>query len=86
MNQETLDLLAKAEAEEGITWAFSSDLTIIIKITQDAFKIHRALESGNEDAISSARQSLSSSTEAWEAWKRRNIEAAIRLQETKAQP
>ena len=85
MNEEALDLLAKAEAEEGITWAFSSDLTIITKITQDAFKIHEALESGDDNAISSARQSLSSSIEAWEAWKRRNIELGMKLQETKAQ-
>jgi hypothetical protein len=86
MKQETLDLLTQAEAEEGITWAFSSDLTIITKITQDAFNIYEAIKSGNDDAISTAQESLGSSIEAWEEWKRRNIERGMKWEETKVQP
>lgn len=84
MNEETLDLLAQAEAEEGITWAFSSDLTIMVKIIQDSFKIHEALKSGSKANISSAQQSLGYSIEAWETWKRRNIELAMEWKETEA--
>jgi len=74
MKQETLDLLARAEAEGQkmpITWVFTSDMTVIAEVALDAVKLNNAMKSGNKALISTAQESLRVSVDALEELRRR---------------